>query len=260
MRLADAVVVVTGGASGIGAALVRRFVAEGAAAVVVADLDEAGARRVAEETGAEAHGIDVTDESAVATLIRDVLDRHGRVDLYCSNAGIATGTGLETSAADWSRSWAVNVMAHVYAARAVLPSMVERGSGHLLLTCSAAGLLTAVGDVPYTVSKHAAVAFAEWLSIMYGDQGIGVSALCPLAVETPMYTAGLASGHVLSRVMAANALLQPDDVAEAVVSGLAGGRFLILPHPEVADYYRGKAADPEGWLAALRRVVRKLAG
>jgi NAD(P)-dependent dehydrogenase (short-subunit alcohol dehydrogenase family) len=261
VRVDGAVVVITGGAGGIGAALTRRFTAEGAEAVVVADLDSDGAGRVASDIGPRAVpvGVDVTDEADVNSLVDGVLTRFGRIDLFCSNAGIASGGGVEMSTVEWNRAWAVNVLAHVLAARAVLPAMLARGSGYLLQTCSAAGLLIAVGDAPYTVTKHAAVGFAEWLAVTYGDRGIRVSALCPQGVDTPMLAAGLAQGHLGARVTEASGrVLSPDEVAEAVVAGLADERFLILPHQEVAGYAARKVADPDGWLAAMRRMVAGL--
>jgi NAD(P)-dependent dehydrogenase (short-subunit alcohol dehydrogenase family) len=257
MELTGRVAVVTGGAGGIGAALARRFVAEGAAAVVVADLDGRAAEALAAEIGpaAAAVPVDVTVESQVQELVDQVQRRFGRIDLFCANAGITTGAGLAAPADAWSRSWQVNVLAHVYAARAVLPGMLARGEGYLLQTCSAAGLLTAVGDAPYTVTKHAAVGFAEWLAVSYGDRGIRVSALCPQGVRTPMLDHGLASGHVGARITAASgAVLTPEQVADAVVAGLAEERFLILPHPEVAGYARRKVADPDAWLSAMRSM------
>jgi len=256
MELAGAVAVVTGGAGGIGSALARRFAAEGAAAVVVADLDAAGADRVAQSFNGTGCRVDVTDADSVATLVSTVLDRYGHIDLFCSNAGITTGAGVDASTVDWQRTWEVNVLAHVHAARAVLPSMLDRGSGYLLQTCSAAGLLTAVGDAPYTVTKHAAVGFAEWLAITYGDRGIRVSALCPQGVRTPMLDSGLSAGHLGARVTAAaGRVLAPEEVADAVVEGLAAERFLILPHPEVGTFYARKAADPDRWLAGMRRFM-----
>jgi NAD(P)-dependent dehydrogenase (short-subunit alcohol dehydrogenase family) len=256
MLLRDRVAIVTGAGRGIGAALARRFAAEGAAAVVVADLDGDAAAAVAAECAATPAALDAGDAAAVTALVADVLDRYGRVDLFCANAGVTSGAGLDAEPADWERAWRVNVLAHVHAARAVLPSMLERGSGHLLMTCSAAGLLTAVGDAPYAVTKHAAVAFAEWLAITYGDRGIGVSALCPQGVDTPMLRDGLDAGHVGARVTAASgAVLTPEAVAEAVVAGLAEGRFLILPHPEVRTYLRHKTEDVDRWLAAMRRLA-----
>jgi len=261
MNLTDRVAVITGGAGGIGAALGRRFAAEGAAAVVLADLAADAARTVAEQIGPVAHGVglDVADESQVRALVEETERRYGRIDLFCANAGVATGGGVDAPDADWERAWRVNVLAHVYAARAVLPAMLCRGSGHLLLTCSAAGVLTAVGDAPYTATKHAALGFAEWLSITYRDAGIRVSALCPQGVDTPMLADGLATGHLGARVIAASGpVLTPDQVAEATIAGLAEERFLILPHPKVAAYARRRAEDPDGWQAGLRKLVRKL--
>ncbi|HEX8931493.1 MAG TPA: SDR family oxidoreductase [Actinomycetota bacterium] len=261
MRLRAKVVVVTGGGSGIGAAMARRFAAEGAEAVVVADLDEDRAARVAQEVGRHgAFGLatrtDVGAEPEVRALAGQVLARFGRIDLFCSNAGVAFGRGLEASAADWQRAWTVNLLAHVHAANAVLPAMLERGEGYLLQTCSAAGLLTNPGDAPYTVSKHAAVGFAEWLAVTYGDRNIKVSALCPQGVRTPMLLGGLEQDDPAARaVAAAGELLEPEQVADAVVEGLAAERFLILPHPEVATYLQRKAADPDRWLAGVRRMV-----
>ena len=261
MNLTDRVAVVTGGAGGIGAALGRRFVAEGAAAVVLADLNAPAAAAVAEEIGPVAHavGVDVTDERQVRTLVEETERQYGRIDLFCANAGVSTGGGVAAPDADWDRAWRVNVLAHVYAARAVLPAMLRRGQGYLLMTCSAAGVLTAVGDAPYTATKHAAVGFAEWLAITYRDSGIRVSALCPQGVDTPMLADGLAAGHLGARVIAASgAVLTPDQVADAAVAGLAEERFLILPHPEVAGYARRRAEDPDGWQAGVRKLVRKL--
>jgi NAD(P)-dependent dehydrogenase (short-subunit alcohol dehydrogenase family) len=258
MRLEDRVVVITGAAGGIGAALARRFAAEKVAALVLADLDGAAATVLAEELDVEAVAadVDVTVEAQVAELVAEALGQFGRVDLFCANAGITTGAGLEASDEQWSRTWSVNVLAHIYAARAVLPSMLERGEGYLLQTCSAAGLLTSIGDAPYAVTKHAAVAFAEWLAITYGDQGIKVSALCPQGVDTPMLRDGLAAGHIGALVTAAGgAVLPAESVAEAAVQGLAEERMLILPHPEVARYYQRRATDPDRWAAGMRDLV-----
>lgn len=263
MELRGRVAVITGGAGGIGAAMARRFVAEGAEAVVVADLDAAAAAGIAAELGpaASATAVDVTDEAQVRDLVRDVERRYGRIDLFCANAGVTTGAGLAASDADWGRAWEVNVLGHLYAARAALPGMLARGEGYLLQTCSAAGLLTAVGDAPYAVTKHAAVGLAEWLAITYRDQGIRVSALCPQGVRTPMLTDGLDRGHLGARLTAASgAVLTPEQVADVVVAGLADERFLILPHPEVTGFARRRAEDPDGWLAAMRSLVRRLAG
>ncbi|MEV4138069.1 SDR family oxidoreductase [Dactylosporangium sp. NPDC049742] len=265
MDLKDKVVVITGAAGGIGAALARRFAAEGAAALILADLDGDAAEALAGEIGTEngtetrAVAVDVTDENQVAELVAETEGRFGRVDLFCANAGILTGQGLEASAETWARTWAVNVQSHIYSARAVLPGMLERGGGYLLHTCSAAGLLTAVGDAPYAVTKHAAVSFAEWLSITYGAQGIKVSALCPQGVDTPMMQDGLATGHIGAKVTAAGgAVLPPEEVAASVVEGLAAERFLILPHPEVQKYYLHRASDTDRWLAGMRGLAASL--
>ncbi|GGM13862.1 SDR family oxidoreductase [Dactylosporangium sucinum] len=265
MNLEGSVVVVTGAAGGIGAGLARRFAAEGAAALVLADLDGDAAAGLAATLAAsadvEAFGVacDVTSEEQIAELVGETLSRYDHIDLFCANAGITTGLGLEASAEVWERAWAINVQAHIHSARAVLPSMLERGAGYLLHTCSAAGLLTSVGDAPYAVTKHAAVAFAEWLAITYGDRGIRVSALCPQGVDTPMLRDGLAAGHIGAKVTAAGgAVLTPEQIADAVVEGLAAERFLILPHPEVARYYLHRATDTDRWLAGMRGLAASL--
>lgn len=264
MELRDRVAVVTGGAGGIGAALCRRFAAEGARGVVVADLDGAGAARVAAEVGGLAVACDVADEAQVRALVARAEQRFGAIDLFCANAGVARGAGLDllragpfAPDADWAASWSVNVMAHVYAARAVLPAMLARGEGAFLTTASAAGLLTDLGTQAYSVTKHAAVAFAEWLAIAYGERGIRVSCLCPMGVRTPMVEGAAAAGvgaHLLPGALA------PEAVAEAVVAGLREERFLILPHPEAAEFYQRRAGDPERWLRGMRRLRRELYG
>jgi len=251
MQIADKIVVVTGGANGIGRALCRRFASSGAAAVVVADLDAAGARAVASEVHGDAIETDVTREDQVARLVALTIDTYGRIDLFCSNAGIAVDGDEHTPDAEWDRSWHVNVMAHVLAARAVLPSMLDRGGGYLLQTVSAAGLLTHIHSATYAVTKHASLAFAEWLSIRYGDLGIRVSALCPQGVRTNMLNrAGERAAFLL------DGAIEPERVADEVVAGLADERFLILPHPEVAEYFRRKAGDYDRWLRGMRRQVR----
>jgi NAD(P)-dependent dehydrogenase (short-subunit alcohol dehydrogenase family) len=252
MRLRDAVVVVTGGASGIGQALAGRFAREGARALVVADLDQPGARRVAKGLGCPAAlgaGLDVTDRDAVGALVDRIEREVGPIDLWCSNAGVGLGPDLGSDQ-DWARSWQVHVMAHVHVARALLPRMAARGRGHLLVTASAAGLLTNIDTAPYSVTKHGSVALAEWLAIRYGDDGVTVSCLCPQGVRTPM-TAAERPGSAL---LAAGRMLEPDEVADAVVAGLADGRFLILPHPEVAEFERRRAADRDRWLLGMRRL------
>ncbi len=256
MHLQDQVVVVTGGANGIGEALCRRFAREGARGVVVADRDAEGARRVAEAVGGLAAPTDVSVEAQIADLVERATAAYGPIDLFCSNAGVAVDGGPETPDADWRRIWDVNVMAHVYAARAVLPGMLARGRGYLLQTASAAGLLTQIGSAPYSVTKHAAVAFAEWLAITHGAAGIKVSCLCPLGVDTAMLRA--APGGV-GEMLRANAL-PPDAVAEAVVAGLCDECFLILPHPEVAEFFRRKASDYDRWLRGMQRLHARYLG
>ena len=250
MQLKGKVVVVTGGGNGIGRALCRRFAAEGARAVMVADIQAAAARQVASEIGGLALETDVARESDVVRLVQETLQNFGVVDLFCSNAGVGTQGGVEAPDRDWARNWEVNVMAHVYAARAVLPAMLARGQGYLLQTVSAAGMLTQLGSAPYAVSKHAALALAEWIAITHGDQGIKVSALCPQGVRTDMLRrAEFAGGAFLMETA-----VEPEQVAEEVVKGLAEERFLILSHPEVAEYFRRKAADYDRWLRGMRRL------
>jgi NAD(P)-dependent dehydrogenase (short-subunit alcohol dehydrogenase family) len=249
VRLAGACVVVTGGAGGIGAALARRFAAEGARGVVVADVQEAPLAAVAREVSGLAVPCDVTDAAAVAALVEAAEARFGPVDLFCANAGIVQPGGVELTDEEWRRSIDVNLMAHVYAARVVVPRMLERGGGYLLQTASAAGLLTQIGSAPYSVTKHAVVALAEWLAITYGDRGLRVSVLAPQAVRTAM-TAGVPGGGVAG----VDGMLEPDDVAECVVRGLDEERFLILPHPQVLEYVRRKADDYDRWLAGMRRL------
>jgi len=250
MELKDRVVVVTGGGSGIGSAMAKRFVAEGARAVVVADRDLHAAQQVAAAIGGHAMQVDVGVEAEITRLIDAVTTQYGPIDLFCSNAGVAVKGGPDVPDQDWQRSWDVNLMAHVYAARALLPSMLARGEGYFLQTASAAGLLSQF-DAPYAVTKHAAVAFAEWLSITYGDRGIGVSCLCPGRVDTPMLRTESA---VRARLMARDTTLHVDDVAEAVIEGLRSEQFLILPHPEILTYMQNKAADTERWLRGMRKL------
>jgi NAD(P)-dependent dehydrogenase (short-subunit alcohol dehydrogenase family) len=248
--LRDAIVVVTGGGGGIGAAMCARFAREGAKAIVVADVDGEAAAAVARDIGGTAFCADVARERDVNHLVADAVERHGRIDLFCSNAGIAVDGDEHTPLADWDRCWNVNVMAHVLAARAVLPRMLARGRGYLLQTVSAAGLLTHIQSATYAVTKHASLAFAEWLSIAYGDRGIIVSALCPQGVRTDMLRRAASGG----RTFLLDTALEPEQVADAVVNGLADERFLILPHPEVAEYFRRKANDYDRWLRGMRKL------
>jgi NAD(P)-dependent dehydrogenase (short-subunit alcohol dehydrogenase family) len=254
MELRDKVVVVTGGANGIGAALCRAFAGEGARTVVVADLDGVAAASVGGELGGTPVVAGVTGEADVRQLVDRAQEEHGPIDLFCANAGIGTMSGDEAVDEVWRRTWDVNVMAHVYAARALLPGWVARGQGYLLTTASAAGLLTQLGDAPYSVTKHAAVAFAEWVAIHYGDAGVKVSCLCPQGVRTNMLAGAAAAGEAL---LGANAL-DPSVVADVVVAGLRDERFLILPHPEVADYERRRADDRDRWLGGMRKLLRRI--
>lgn len=256
MKVHEKVVVVTGGASGIGRALALRFASEGARIVVVVDLDQQAARSVAAEVGAPgvSAAVDVTDEPSLVRLIDDVEERHGPIDLFCSNAGIFAREGLETPNERWERVLDVNLMAHVHAARHLVPRMAARGGGYLLHTASAAGLLSQIGSVTYTVSKAAVVALAEWIAITHGGDGIRVSVLCPQAVRTPMLTGGERS------VATVDGVIEPEAVADAVIEALAEERFLVLPHPEVAEYVRRKAEDRDRWLAGMRRLQERFAG
>jgi NAD(P)-dependent dehydrogenase (short-subunit alcohol dehydrogenase family) len=251
MKLQDKVAVVTGGAMGIGRALCLRFAREGARAVVVADIEESRAAEVAKEIGGFAVATDVGKEADITRLVEQTLNRYGQIDLFCSNAGIGgMPGGAEVPNEAWQQIIDVNLMAHIYAARAVVPAMLARGEGYLLQTASAAGLLTQVGSAPYSVTKHAAVAFAEWLSITYGDKGIKVSCICPQGVRTRMLWGE--DGRDENFLVAGS--VEPEDVAEAVVAGLAEERFLILPHPEVAEYFLRKATDYDRWLRGMRRL------
>jgi NAD(P)-dependent dehydrogenase (short-subunit alcohol dehydrogenase family) len=258
MELRDKHVVVTGAAGGIGSALARRFAAEGARAVVVADLDGDAAGAVAADFGGHAVAVDVRSEDSLNALIAEATGAHGPIDLFFSNAGVAGPPGGPEG--DPQAAWEVNVLAHWYAARTLLPQMAARGEGYLASTASAAGLLTQVDALAYSVTKHAAVALAEWLAINYRDQGIRVSCLCPQAVNTPMLQVATVGSAGMESMRASGAVLEPADVAEAVVEGLREERFLILPHPEVAHYMQRKAADPDRWLERMRGFVRAARG
>ena len=252
MLLPGKVIVVTGGGNGIGRALCRRFATEGAKAIVVADINAATAAAVAGEIGGTAVACDVSREAEIVALVARTLAQHGGIDLFCSNAGIAVNGDEQTADAEWARCWDVNVMAHVYAARAVVPHMLERGGGYLLQTVSAAGLLTHPQSATYAVTKHASLAFAEWLSMTYGDRGITVSALCPQGVRTDMLRRAEAEGTKRSFLL--DSALEPEQVADDVVKGLEAERFLILPHGEVAEFVRRKAVDHDRWLRGMRRL------
>jgi NAD(P)-dependent dehydrogenase (short-subunit alcohol dehydrogenase family) len=251
MEIKDRIVVVTGAASGIGRALARRFAEEGARLVVCSDINAEGVRAVAEEIGGIAFTTNVAKEADIAAMIDEVETNHGPIDLFCSNAGIGYGGGTEVADERWQRIWEINVMAHVWAARHLVPRMIARGGGYLLNTASAAGLLSQVGSAPYAVTKHAAVALAEWLAITHGDAGIKVSVLCPQAVRTAM-TAGNPDG-----VASVDGMIEPEEAAEACVRAIEAETFLVLPHPQVLEYMRRKTGDYDRWLGGMRKLNRQ---
>lgn len=257
MVVSGKVVVVTGGGNGIGKALCERFHREGAQKVIVVDREEDSARAVAEAIAGDAFAVDVRDENAIKAMVATVEERYGRIDLFCSNAGIIAGDGepwwVSSASNDtWQAMWDIHVMAHVFAARACLPGMVARGEGYFLNTVSAAGLLNQIGDAAYSTTKHAALGFAEALAITHGDDGIKVSALCPQAVATRMIGSVESGGTA-----GVDGILTPEQVADVVIAGLADERFLILPHTEVAQYRAHKAADYDRWLGGMRKLRRR---
>jgi NAD(P)-dependent dehydrogenase (short-subunit alcohol dehydrogenase family) len=251
LRLNDQVVVITGAGSGIGAAMARRFTSESPRALILADLDLDSAREVAAGIGATALQVDVADPVSNDRLIDETEDRFGPIDLYCANAGIGFAGDEQTPPARWDHMWQVNLMSHVHAARRLIPGWLARGEGYFLSTASAAGLLTNLKAAQYSVTKHAALSFAEWLSITYGDQGVKVSCLCPMGVKTPL----LDTADEFHALLDPHAL-EPEQVAEAVVAGLAVESFLILPHPEVAQFFQNKANDYERWIGGMRKLQR----
>lgn len=255
MRVRDRVVVVTGGASGIGRALCRRFAQEGARGVVVADSNGEGAAAVAKEIDGLAVACDVGVESEIDALVGRAESAYGPIDLFCSNAGIASGAGpLDTPLEEWGRQWDVNLMAHVYAVRAVLPGMLERNEGYLLHTSSMAGILTTHGNLPYAVTKHAVVGLAEWLAVTYRHRGIRVSCLCPLGVRTPM----LGDPNSAWAKMAAGDVKEPEEVADLVLDALGEERFLVLTDSIADEWMRRKTDDLERWLRGMNRIQRQL--
>lgn len=251
MDIQDKIVVVTGAASGIGKALAHAFAKGGSRQVVCADLNAEGAAQTANEINAISIIVNVADEAQIAALIDHVEREIGPIDIFCSNAGILIAGGVEVPDSDWQRIWNINVMSHVWAARHLVPRMIERGGGYLLNTASAAGLLNQVGAAPYGVTKHAAVGLAEWLALTYGDQGIGVSVLCPQAVRTEM-----TRGHEES-VAALDGMLEPEPVAEACLKAIRDETFLVLPHPEVLGYMRLKTDNYDRWIGGMRKLNRK---
>ena len=254
MQIRDKIVVVTGAASGIGKALAQRFAREGAKLVVCSDINGDGAAATAKEVGGVSFKTDVSAEADIQHLIDTVEKDHGPIDLFFSNAGIGYGGGAEVSNERWQRIWDINVMAHVWAARHLVPRMAARGGGYLVSTASAAGLLSQIGSAPYAVTKHAAVGLAEWLAITHGDEGIKVSVLCPQAVRTAM-TAGNPDG-----VASIDGMMEPETVAEACVKAIAAEDFLILPHPEVIAYMRNKAENYGRWIGGMKKLNRRFKG
>lgn len=253
MNLNDKVAVITGGSGGIGQAMARAFLAQGARAVVIADLDDQRVRTSAAEIGCDGFACDVTDEAQVKALIDFALDKYGRVDLYCSNAGAsgsASGTLSDAANEVWQQQWELHVMAHLYATRALLPSMIERGEGYFLITSSAAGLLAALGSGPYSVTKAAAVKFAELVAITHADDGIKVAVLCPQGVDTAMAPKSLGDGQT-------DGIISAEAVADCVVDTLREERFYVLPHPEVEEYVRRKGNDIDRWLSGMQRLHRR---
>ena len=254
MDIKDKIVVVTGAGSGIGRALAKRFANDGAKLVVCADVNGEGAAATAKDCGGIAFTTDVSKEADIQRLIETVENEHGPIDLFCSNAGIGIGGGVEVPNEGWQRIWDINVMAHIWAARHLIPRMVARGGGYLLNTASAAGLLSQIGSAPYAVTKHAAVGLAEWLALTHGDDGIKVSVLCPQAVRTAM-TAGNPDG-----VASIDGMIEPEVVADACVKAIAAEDFLVLPHPEVLQYMRNKTADYNRWIGGMKKLNRKFRG
>lgn len=286
-EIAGKTIVISGGAGGIGSAMARCFHQRGAANVVIADLSEERstgvARRIAAEGSVDSLGavigrqLNVTNPAATRALIEGVEADIAPIDLYCANAGITAGEGIEADVDIWDSLWNVNVMAHVHAARELVPRWIERGGGHLLVTASAAGLLSSPGDAPYSVTKHAAVALAEWISMTHGADGVGVSCLCPQGVRTPMllgsdadeyadlpdgatWNAASAESSLTADVVNAMDIVEPDDVAVLVADALAQGHFLITPHPEVREYVKFRAADSDRWLGGMQQLIKKLGG
>lgn len=250
MEVTNQVVVVTGGAGGIGKAMAERFHREGAAKVVVADIDASGARAVAESIDGWSMGVDVSREGDIIELIEQTERQFGPIALFCSNAGIGLGRGLDEPDEVWQKIWSINTLSHVYAARNLIPRMKARGGGYLLNTASAAGLLSQIGSVTYAVTKHAAVALAEWIAITHGRDGIKVSVLCPQAVRTAMTAGG-------PGVAGVDGMIEPDEVADCVVQALRDETFLVLPHPTVAEYIKRKTSDYDRWIKGMQRLQER---
>jgi NAD(P)-dependent dehydrogenase (short-subunit alcohol dehydrogenase family) len=257
VNIQDQVVLVTGGGRGIGRALAHRFRADGAQ-VLVADLDAASADAVASEVGGHGFGVDMGSEASVTSMLDAALAVHGRVDVFCSNAGILSVGGFDAPEETWQQAWQVNFMAHVYAARRLIPAMLERGGGAFVITASAAGLLSQIGGAPYAATKHATVAFAEWLHFTHADQGLRVVCICPLGVRTAMLEANLGEEPLADHL--AQTAVEPEVVADAALDALHAGRFLALPDPKALEFFQGKAMDYDRWLSGMNRLKQQLLG
>jgi NAD(P)-dependent dehydrogenase (short-subunit alcohol dehydrogenase family) len=257
MQLKDKLIVVTGAGSGIGRSLVKKFIAAGARTVIAADINADAARQTAEELGCVPMTADVAREEDVLRLIDDTERKFGPIDLYCNNAGVAMGASEQSPTEEWQKIWEINVMAHVFSARHLVPRMIARGGGHFLNTASAAGLLNQIGGAAYGTTKHAAVGFAEWLALTYAHQGIKVSLLCPQAVRTAM-TAD--TEDPATRAASTDGMMEPDELADIAVEHLARDAFLILTHDEVKGYMQRKASDYDRWIGGMNRLAQKLSG
>lgn len=257
MDVKDKIIVVTGGASGIGRALAKRFAAEGAKHIVAVDLNIEGAKETAEMVGGTAMSADVSNEDDIKAVIDRTESEIGPIDLFCSNAGVGMAPEISSPNEEWQKIWEINVMAHVYAARHLLPQMIERGHGYFLNTSSAAGLLNQIGGAAYGVTKHAAVGFGEWLALSNKHKGIGVSMLCPQAVRTPMTEDADNEGIKAASV---DGMMEPDDLALVVIEGLREERFVILPHPEVLKYMQNKTANYDRWIGGMNKLHRSITG
>jgi NAD(P)-dependent dehydrogenase (short-subunit alcohol dehydrogenase family) len=260
LDLKDKIVVITGAGSGIGRAMALRFKQEGAKHIVAVDINAANAQATADKIGAQAITADVSSEEDIARVIEETEQTMGPIDLFCSNAGVGIAQTIDSPNQEWQKSWDINLMAHVYAARHLVPRMVARGGGYFLITSSAAGLLNQIGGAGYGVTKHAAVGFGEWLAIHHQHEGIKVSMLCPQAVRTAMTTAADAEGSAQIQSASVDGMIEPEEVMDSVMQGLRDESFLILPHPIVLDYIRGKTSNYDRWIGGMNKLMRSLIG